>query len=43
MIMRVHNIMVRNPVVVGLDTPVLDLAQVMTAKRIGSVIITDDG
>ncbi len=43
MIMRVHNIMVRNPVVAGLDTSALELAKTMTVKRIGSVIITDDG
>ena len=41
--MRVHNLMVRNPVVAGLDTSALELAEMMTAKRIGSVIITDDG
>ena len=41
--MRVHNLMVRNPIVAGLDTPALELAKVMTAKRIGSIIITDNG
>ncbi|MHA2083955.1 MAG: CBS domain-containing protein [Candidatus Thorarchaeota archaeon] len=41
MIMRVHNIMVRNPIVAGLDTPALELAKIMTTNRIGSVIITD--
>ncbi len=40
--MRVHNIMVRNPVVAGLDTSALELAKFLTSKRIGSVIITDD-
>ncbi len=40
--MRVHNLMVRNPVVAGLDTSALELAKIMTIKRIGSVIITDD-
>ncbi len=43
MIMRVHNIMVRNPVVADLDTSASELAKTMTVKRIGSVIITDDG
>ncbi len=42
MIMRVHNIMVRNPIVAGLDTSALELAKIMTTNRIGSVIITDD-
>ena len=41
--MRVHNLMVRNPIVAGLDSSVLELAKIMTVKRIGSVIITDDG
>ncbi len=41
--MRVHNIMVNNPVVAGLGTSALELAEIMTVKRIGSVIITDDG
>ena len=40
--MRVHNLMVRNPVVAGLDTSAFDLAKIMTIKRIGSVIIIDD-
>ena len=40
--MRVHNIMVRNPVVAGPDTSALELAQILTGIRIGSVIITDD-
>ena len=42
MIMRVHNIMVRNPIVAGLDTSALELAKIMTTNRIGSVIIIDD-
>jgi CBS domain-containing protein len=41
--MRVHNLMVRNPIVAGLDSSVLELAKIMTVKRIGSVIIIDDG
>ena len=41
--MRVYNIMVRNPVVVGLDKSASELAEIMTINRIGSVIITDDG
>ena len=35
--------MVNNPVVAGLDTSALELAKLMTGKRIGSVIIADDG
>ena len=40
--MRVHNIMIKNPITVQPDTPVREVAQLMRDKGISSVIITDE-
>jgi CBS domain-containing protein len=40
--MRVHNIMIKNPITVQPDTPVREVARLMRDKGISSVIITDE-